>query len=140
MAETDTVSAYIVDTQIAIFEDARADLQLTIVEIARRAKLPTTTVNAWAQGRNALSLWGLKKLLRVKELAPLLSRLFEPEEYMLVAVMAGVDHDEVCKAMGAYMRDKHEAHAATSPAGPAIAPCEDARLRAHLAVVTSIAA
>lgn len=67
--------------------------------------------------------------------------LLLPTGCVLVRLPENVDHDEVCKAMGAYLRDKHEAHAATSPAGPAIAPCEDARLRKHLALVsTSIAA
>lgn len=128
MSSDDTTLAYIVDCQIEIFEAARHDLQLSIPEIARRAKLPVPTVNAWAQGRNGLSLWGLKHLLRVRELAPLLSRLFDPEEYALVAVIAGVDHDEFAKHCQEFLIEKNAAHHVESECGPAIGPTEHKRL------------
>lgn len=141
MSPDDTTLAYIIDTQIAIFEAARLDLQLSIPEIARRSKLPVPTVNAWAQGRNALSLWGVKKLLRVKDLAPLLSRLFEPEEYALVAVLAGTDHDEFAAHCRLFLSEKDAAHHPDSEAGRDIGPTEDRRLaQTRLSVVGSVAA
>lgn len=135
MSSDDTTLAFIVDTQIKIFDDARHDLQLSIPEIARQAKLQVPTVNAWAQGRNALSLWGLKRLLRVKGLAPLLSRLFDPEEFALVAVMAGIDHDEIAENFRDYLAEKDRAHHPESPDGRDIAPCEDNVLRGKFARV-----
>lgn len=66
--------------------------------------------------------------------------LLLPAGCVLVRLPENVDHDEACKAMGEYMREKHASHAANSPAGTAIAPCEDGRLRAKLAVVGSMAA
>ena len=135
MSSDDTTLAFITETQIRIFDDARHELQLSIPAIAKQAKLPTTTVNAWAQGRNTLSLWGLKKLLRVKELAPLLSRLFEPEEFALVAIMAGVDHDEISEKIQDYLREKERAHHPESPAGRDLAPCEESKLCGKFAVI-----
>lgn len=135
MSPDDATLAFIIEKQIAIFDDARHDLQLSIPEIASQAKLPTPTVNAWAQGRNALSLWGLKKLLRVKGLAPLLSRLFEPEEHVLVAVMAGVDHDEISEACRAFLDEKERAHHPESEAGREIGPGEDTSLKGKFAVI-----
>ena len=135
MPSEDTTLAYIVDTQIAIFDDARHELQLSIPAIAERAKLPVGTVNAWAQGRNTLSLWGLKKLLRVKELAPLLSRLFTPEEYALVGYPIGLDLDELAADFQEFLVEKGKCHHPESEAGPAIGPGEKARLTAHAAKV-----
>ncbi len=101
MPNTDTINAYILDEQIKLFEDAKAELQISFAEIARRAGLidangnPSGTLKAWVEGRNALSVLGIKKLLRVKGndgaprvLAPYLSRLFEPEECALVGISA----------------------------------------------------
>lgn len=140
MAADDTTIAYIVETQIKIFDDARHDLQLSIAEIARQAGVPVQTVNAWAQGRNNLTLWGLKKLLRVKRLAPLLSRLFDPEEYALVAVIAGIDHDKIAETFREYLAEKDRAHHPESPDGRDIAPCEDNVLRVRFAAVAGQAA
>lgn len=133
MSSPDTISAYIIDTQIEIFDDARHDLQLTIAEIARQAKLPKPTVDAWAQGRNTLSLWGVKKLLRVKGLAPFLSKLFEPEAHALVCLPAEIDHDEIAGAFHDYLQAKERAHHPNSPAGRDIADCEDNILRGKFA-------
>lgn len=135
MSSDDTISAYIIDTQIAIFDDARHELQLTIGDIAEQAKLPKPTVDAWAQGRNALSLWGLKKLLRVKGLAPFLSRLFGPEAHALVCVPTGINHDEIAEACETYLSAKNKAHHPESEAGREIGPREDADLRQKFTVV-----
>lgn len=129
MSSDDTINAYILDTQIALFEDARHDLQLSIVEIARRAKLPKPTVDAWAQGRNMLTLWGVKKLLRVKELTPLLSRMFIPEDCALVGLPEGLDHDQMDTFCREYTAAKAAAHHPESEAGREIGPNEDAALR-----------
>jgi len=125
MSADDPIVSFIVDTQIKIFDDARHELQLTIPAIAERAKLPVPTVNAWAQGRNTLSLWGVKKLLRVKELAPFLSRLFAPEEYALIGVMAGIDYDEVSAACRDFIDAKEKAHHPDSECGRDIGPTEN---------------
>lgn len=139
MSGDDTVSAYIRDTQIEIFDLARDDLQLPITKIAEYAGLPVTTVNAWAQGRNLLTLWGVKKLLRVARRQPkfagLLSKLFEPEEYALVAVMAGIDHDEFAAHCQSYLIAKAASHHPDSEEGREIGPTEDRQLRAKLALV-----
>lgn len=135
MSSDDTISAYIIDTQIAIFEDARLDLQMTIKDIADHARLPKTTVDAWAQGRNAISLWGVKKLLRVKGMAPFLSRLFEPEDHALVRIPAEIDHAAIAGGMSDYLAAKHDAHHPESEAGPAIGPNEDNVLRGKFARV-----
>ena len=130
----DPVTTFIIDTQIAIFDDARHDLQLSIVEIARQARLPVPTVNAWAQGRNGLSLWGVKKLARIRKLVPLLSRLFEPEECALV----GVDHDNGDHAAHAdkcvtFLHDYTAARDPESEAGVNIGPVEDRKLKTRRA-------
>jgi hypothetical protein len=135
MVHADTVSAFILDTQIAIFDDARHDLQLSLAAIARKARLPIGTVNAWAQGRNALSLWGVKKLLRVEGMGKLLSRLFEPEDYALIGVTAGIDHDEASAAMRDFIDAKERFHHPQSEAGREIGPGEDKTLRSKFAVV-----
>lgn len=135
MSPDDATLAFIIDTQIAIFDDARHDLQLSIPEIARQAHLPAPTVNSWAQGRNALSLWGLKKLLRVKGLAPLLSRLFDPEEHALVAVMAGVDYDEYDRLCRDFSATKAASHHPESECGVALGPVEQSTLRTKLALL-----
>lgn len=138
MSADDTISAYIIETQIEIFDDARSELQLSLGAIAKQAKLPKSTVDAWAQGRNGLTLWGVKKLLRVKGLAPFLSRLFEPEEYALVGYSTGSDHDELADRCRDWLREKDHAHHPDSPGGREIADCEDAKLRggrAHLKAV-----
>ncbi|CDO34070.1 hypothetical protein [Novosphingobium sp. KN65.2] len=124
MQADDTVLAYIIDTQIEIFEQARLDLQLSIPKIAQKADLSVATVQAWAQGRNALSLWGLKKLLRVEALRHLLSRLFDPEEAALVPVINDLDHDAVEDACREFLNRKAEAHHKDSPKGRDISDCE----------------
>lgn len=129
MSPDDATLAFIRDTQIKLFDDARHDLQLSLPKIAAQAKLPLTTVNAWAQGRNVLSLWGVKKLLRVEGLAPLLSRLFEPEEYALIGLASGVDHDEFAAHCRAFISEKDAAHHPESEDGREIGPNEDMRLR-----------
>lgn len=136
MSADDTTSAYIIDTQIAIFDDARLELQLTIAEIARQARLGKPTVDAWAQGRNGLTLWGLKKLLRVKGLAPYLSRLFEPEEFALVGYTIGTDHDDLAEKVRDWLAEKDHAHHPESEAGREIGPGEDSRLRSKFAVIS----
>ena len=135
MASDDTISAYIVDTQIAIFDEARHDLQLSIAEIARRTKLSKPTVDAWAQGRNMLSLWGVKRLLRVKELAPLLSRLFEPEDCALICRPGGIDHDKIAPAFQDYLQTKERAHHPESEAGREIGPGERNGLDAKIVML-----
>lgn len=132
MSADDTVSAYILDTQIQLFEDARHDLQLSIVEIARQAKLPVQTVNAWAQGRNALSLWGVKKLLRVEKLAPLLSRLFMPEGCALVVIPAGIDLDSLADEFADFLKTKNDFHHPDSECGRDLGPGEQALLNAKV--------
>lgn len=132
MSADDTISAFIIDTQIAIFDDARHDLQLSVAEIARQAKLPVPTVNAWAQGRNGLSLWGVKKLLRIKKLAPLLSRLFAPEDYALVGVTAGIDLDKLADDFADFLRTKNDFHHPESEAGRDIGPGEQAALNSKV--------
>ncbi len=141
MASEDATLAYIRDTQMKIFEDARFDLQLPIGKIAAKAGLSTKTVNAWAQGRNVLSLWGVKRLLRVEGLAPLLSRLFEPEEYALIGIAAGIDHDEFATHCRTFLVEKDKAHHPESELGRDIGPGEDKKLaRTRLTVVGRAAA
>ena len=140
MSSADTIHAYIIDTQIAIFDDARHDLQLTIAEIARQAKLPKPTVDAWAQGRNTLSLWGVKKLLRVKGLAPLLSRLFAPEDHALIGLPCDIDHDKIAGDFHDYLQTKERAHHPESEAGREIGPGEHETLRAKFTVIQGRAA
>lgn len=139
MTHADTVSAYILDTQIQLFEDARHDLQLPLTEIARQAKLPIGTVNAWAQGRNALSLWGIKKLLRVKRLAPLLSRFFEPEDYSLTAIDRQIDHDGVAADCIDFAAEHARARHPKSPGGVDIVEIEDRALRAKAVRLKAVA-
>jgi hypothetical protein len=134
MSPDDTVNAYILETQIAIFEDARHDLQLTIAEIARQARLPVQTVNAWAQGRNGLTLWGVKKLARVKKLIPLLSRLFEPEECALVPVEGDDDHAAHAGHCVEFLADYAAARHPESECAEKIGPNEDRKLKARRAV------
>lgn len=129
MQHDDTSIAFIRDTQIEIFEAARHDLQLSIPKIAEQAKLSVPTVNAWAQGRNVLSLWGVKKLLRVKGLAPLLSRLFGPEEYALVGIVAGLDLDGLAEGFAEFLRQKNAAHHPASENGTEIGPGEERALK-----------
>lgn len=129
MSSADTVSAFIIETQIAIFDDARHDLQLSIAEIARQARLPVQTVNAWAQGRNGLSLWGVKKLARVKKLVPLLSRLFEPEECALVEVTGDDGHAAHADKSVRYLHTYTAARDPESEAGVDIGPGEDRKLK-----------
>jgi DNA-binding transcriptional regulator YiaG len=124
MSSDDTTAAYILDCQIEIFEAARHDLQLPLTEIAKRTGLPVATVNAWAQGRNSLSLWGVKKLLRIKELAPLLSRLFAPEEHLLLCLPAEFDPYRVAEDFHDFLVTKGQFHAPESECGPAIGPTE----------------
>lgn len=133
MSSDDTTMAYILDTQIEIFEAARHDLQLPLTVIAEKAKLPLTTINAWAQGRNALSLWGVKKLLRVKELTPLLSRLFEPEEHILLGLPADFDPERAAVDFQEFLIEKGKAHHPASECGPAIGPGEHNVLRGKFA-------
>lgn len=139
MSPDDTINAYIIDTQIRLFDDARHELQLTIGQIAERAKLPKPTVDAWAQGRNGLTLWGVKKLLRVKELGPYLSRLFEPEDYALVMVGQEADHDSFAAKCIELVQQTAAAHHPESECRERIGPNEHKSLnatRAHLRAVS----
>lgn len=130
MSSHDTVSTFIIDTQIAIFEDARHDLQLSLAEIARRARLPKATVDAWAQGRNGLTLWGMKRLARVKPLIPLLSRMFEPEECALVGFQSdGGDHAAHADKSVRYLHTYTAARDPESEDGVDIGPGEDRKLK-----------
>lgn len=143
MTHVDTISTYILDKQIELFEAAAADLQISFAEMARRAGLvdtdgkPSGTLKAWVIGRNALSLWGMKRLLRVKGnngepqvLAPYLSRLFEPEECALVRVAFGeVNHDDLAGLCRDYTASKDAFHHPDSEEGREIGPTEDANLR-----------
>lgn len=124
MSSDDTTAAYILDTQIEIFEAVRHELQLPLTELAKRTGLPVATINAWAQGRNTLSLWGVKKLLRVKELAPLLSRLFAPEEHVLLSLPAEFDPERAAEDFQDFLIEKSKAHHPESECGPAVGPGE----------------
>lgn len=136
MSPEDATHAFIIETQIKLFDDARHDLQLPITKIAEKARLSVKTVNAWAQGRNALSLWGVKRLLRVPGLAPLLSRLFEPEEFALIGVVAGIDLDELAAHCRTFLDEKDKAHHPDSEAGRDLGPNETKSLnRTRLTVV-----
>lgn len=84
------------------------------------ACLPTSALYALAEGK-ALPLDLLSMLLPVG-----VAMVFVPEE---------VDHHEAAAAMQDFLSAKARAHHPDSPAGEAIAPCEDATLRAKLAVV-----
>lgn len=61
--------------------------------------------------------------------------LLLPADVLLVRVPRDVDHDAASHAMFQYLEEKAAAHRPDSPAGPAIAPCEDAGLRTRLAAV-----
>ena len=128
MRHADTVSAYILDAQVQLFEDARLELQMPLTAMAKHAKLDVQTLNAWAQGRNGLSLWGMKHLLLVPGLAPYLSRIFEPEEYVLMTAAKAVDHDALCDLAEAYAREKLAAHRADSELAERLGPGELDRL------------
>lgn len=143
MTHADTISTFILDTQIALFEDAKSDLQISFAEMSRRAGLldengkPNGTLKAWAEGRNALSLWGVKRLLRVKAndgspraLAPFLSRLFEPEECALVGITTGEgDHSAHADKSVRYLHTYTAARDPESEAGVDIGPGEDRKLK-----------
>lgn len=132
MSHDDATLAYIIEAQMQIFEDARHDLQLSLPKIAQLAHLPVTTVNAWAQGRNALSLWGLKKLMRVDAMVPLLSRLFEPEGFVVVKEIDCANIDAVADACHDLLARKERAHREDSPAGRDIHPDEHDELNSSI--------
>ncbi len=151
MRHDDTVSAYILDTQIALFEDAKADLQISFATMARRAGLvdergkPNGTFSAWVVGRNAVSTWGIKKLLRIKGndgkpgvFAPYLSRLFEPEEYALTAVLT-IDHDDTAAKCIDFAAEHAKARHPASECGVNIGPVENKRLRSKATALAAAA-
>jgi hypothetical protein len=77
----------------------------------------------------------LFSLIAGKALPLDLLSLLLPEGVLLIATPDDADHDAVCEAMHQYLADKAHAHRPDSPAGPAIAPCEDVALRSRLAAV-----
>lgn len=129
MSTDDPINAYLIDTQIKLFDDAKHDLQLTSEKIAEKAGVSKSAVDAWACGRNGLSLWAIKKLLRVPGFSPYLSRLFAPEDYALVGTSCEEDHaayaEKCIDFTGRYMAARHP----KSEAGVEIGPTENRDLR-----------
>ena len=134
-AET-TMRDFIIATQVEIFDYARTELQKPLKVIASDCRVPYSTVQAWADGRNGLSLPAIKTLLRAPYMAPLLSRLFEPEQHALTATVAD-DHDDTAAACIDFAAEHAKARHPESECGVNIGPREDRRLkgkRARLAV------
>lgn len=107
MSSDDRINSYILDTQIEIFDDAKAELQLTLDKIADASGIPVTTLKAYANGVNKLTLPAIKRLLKVKRgiMAPLLSRLFDPEDFELSHPNPAFDADDIAARCAAFMAE-----------------------------------
>lgn len=130
MSSENTISDFIIETQIAIFDYARTELQKPLKVIADDCRVPYATVQAWASGRNGLSLTGVKLLLRAPYMAPLLSRLIEPEEYTFTRTDASADHDDLAANCIDFTTRHSRARHPKSEAGVNIGPNEDRELKA----------
>lgn len=82
------------------------------------------------------TMMSVAALFRLFDALPLdlLSTLL-PDGHAIVRVPVGIDHDEIAPAFREYLRKKDDAHRPDSPAGREISECEDAELRASLALV-----
>lgn len=132
MSGENTISNFILRTQVEIFDYARTELQKPLKVIAADCKVSYSVVQAWASGRNGLSLYAVKVLLRADYMAPLLSRLFEPEEHALVAAIAD-DHDDTAGKCIDFAAEHAKARHPASECGVDIGPNEDRRLKGKTA-------
>lgn len=139
MGTDNRIEQYIIDTQIAVFVDARRELQLPLKAIAADSGIPYPTVVAYAEGRHALSLAALKRLLNVKGMAPLLSRLFEPEDHSLVTIGTASNHDEFTDKCVELVRLTAAAHRSDSECQEKFGPLENKALNAKRVELKSVA-
>lgn len=139
MSSDNRIEQYIISTQIDVFADARRELQLPLKVIAADSGIPYPTVVAYAEGRHALSLAALKRLLNVKGMAPLLSRLFEPEDHSLVTIGANTDHDEFGQKAIELVQQIAAAHRPDSECAEKIGPTEHKTLTAKRTQLRAVA-
>lgn len=124
MSADNRIEQFILATQVDIFREARRDLQLPLKAIAADSGIPYPSIVAYAEGRHALSLAALKRLLNVKGMAPLLSRLFEPEDHSLVTVGQATNHDDFAARCIALVTETAAAHHPESEHAEKIGPNE----------------
>lgn len=139
MSVDNRIEQYIIETQIEVFADARRELQLPLKAIASDSGIPYPSVVAYAEGRHALSLAALKRLLNVKGMAPLLSRLFEPEDHSLVSSTAATDHDDFAAKCIALVTETAAAHHPESEHAEKIGPNECKAIRAKRSELKAVA-
>lgn len=139
MAADNRIEQFIIETQIAIFADARRELQIPLKAIAADSGIPYPTIIAYAEGRHALSLAALKRLLSVKDFGPYLSRLFEPEDHVLVTAGKATDHDDFAQKCIELVTHTAAAHHPESEHAEKIGPGEHVTLSAKRAVLRAVA-
>lgn len=139
MAAENRIQQFIIETQIAIFTDARRELQLPLKAIACDSGIPYPTLVAYAEGRNALSLAAVKRLLAIKGFGPFLSRLFEPEDFALVGAGQQTDHDDFAERCVELVKETAAAHRADSECAEKIGPREHRNLNAKRTELRAVA-
>lgn len=138
MSHDDRILAYVREEQREIFRIARRDLQLELKAIADLAGIPISTTKTYASGECQMPVSVLKRLLSIDGFAPILSRLFVPEGFMLVPKRDETDHDglaaEAIDYAGAHARARHP----NSPGGVEIVPSEKALLDAKATTLRAV--
>ena len=126
-------------TQERIFRIAQRN-GLTLKAISLDSGIPYNTIRSYSGNSGEITEMPVSALRKLVGVVPdeLLSLLL-PEGRLIVQVSAGVDHDDIAPVLHRYLNDKTAAHHPDSPGGRDIAPCEDATLRGHLAVVRAAA-
>lgn len=139
MSTDNRIEQYIITTQVSLFVDARRELQLPLKALAMDSGIPYPTIIAYAEGRHALSLAAVKRLLAVKGMAPFLSRLFEPEDHSLVAAGQASDHDDFAAKCIELVTETAAAHRKDSECAERIGPNESRALNSKRTALKAVA-
>lgn len=128
MASANSISHCTKETQERIFRIAQRQ-GLTLKAISLDSGIPYSTLRSYA-GHNGepaeMPVSALRKLVGV--IPDELLSLLLPDGRAIVQVPESIDHDEICRGVQDYLREKAEAHHPESPAGREISDCERDRL------------
>lgn len=133
MSHGDNIPARQKAMQERVFRLAQRDHGLTLKAISLDSGIGYTTIQSYARGEAMMSIASLYCLIGVVP-DELLSLLL-PDGRLILRAPEAIDHHEAAGAMRDYLAAKDRAHHPDSPAGPAIADCEDNILRGKFAKV-----